>query len=399
MNGIWQISWRYFRSPVDRFNSVIQLFAIGGIAIGSMSLLLTLMITDGLEKAIYHKLLNIDAHITIQNLEFSENLNPKTIKQISQISYISQLFKIGLYQGITLSASNKAYPILLFTVNDLSLYGSYNILAQTEPNSKPIGDSEIIIDQKTAQIHNLNVGDSLLFMGIDITQNPPARYIHSFHIRDIKTTSIASFEQSIALSTSKHLLKQAEPNRTIWQMWLSDTSYIENTYQQIKKQLDFPWYAQTIDQKYENVMAWVELQQSLGPIMISVLLLISILNLIGTLLLTVVYNMRDLAILQSLGMTSINTRSIIFIQGFLKTAIGLSIGLITASILAYSQEKIHWMPLPEKNFFVDFVPIAFNLEHYIWIILIALGLCLLASWLPAYFVTKINILSIIRWRR
>ena len=399
MNGIWTISWRYFRSPIDRFNAVIQLLAIGGIAIGCMSLLLSLMITEGLEETIRHKLLSIDAHITLQNLESSEELDAETKRKINQILHISQLVSVGIYQGLTISHHNSTYPILLFTVEDLALYSSYNSLAKIGVNPDKDNKTTIIIDTKTAHIHNINIGDSLLFMGFDITQTPPKRYIQYFHIGAINDLSITYFEQSIALSSSASLLQQSKPNSTIWQVWVKDPILIDSTYQQIKRIIKFPWYAQTIHQKYENIMAWVELQQALGPVLVGVLLLIAVFNLIGTLLLKMVYYSRDLALLQSLGLTPIQTSLIIFIQGILTTFVGLFIGLIIASILAYSQQLIPWFPLPEQNFFIDYVPVAFRFWHYAWIIFIAFCLCVLISWFSAYFVLKTNTLSIIRWRK
>jgi lipoprotein-releasing system permease protein len=106
---------------------------------------------------------------------------------------------------------------------------------------------------------------------------------------------------------------------------------------------------------------------------------------------------KSIGILRTLGATRAKVTSIFLLHGFYLTLIGILFGNFLAYILTLLQMKFNIIKLPENVYFVIHVPLHIDINNYLMISLLTALISLIASFIPAYISSKIEIISAIKF--
>ena len=156
--------------------------------------------------------------------------------------------------------------------------------------------------------------------------------------------------------------------------------------------------ARSIYEVWRGLFAWVELQESIIPLVIGVIILVAAFNIVGALLMIILEKTREIGVLESMGASSRSLRRLFLWLGLLIGIVGTAIGEGLALVLALIQQRYGIIPLPPEAYYMDTAPIELNPFDFVLVAVVTLTLCALAAYVPARVAAAIDPIRVIRFR-
>ena len=402
------LALRYFKGTRKgaRFLSFIKAMSITGVAIGSAGLLIALSIVHGFKSTINDKVLGFAPHVLITTytdsplfradtvLTFLDRFDEIESKQIINQGQVMIQTKDGV-SGTELKGVDKNADI-----SNLKSYlfeGEYD-LGITESNYPGI-----VIGSKLAQTIQADIGSVITVYTVSGTPsiaNSPE--IQQFVLTGIFKTGIDFFDGIYAVvdrDYTNQLFDLVGTQGHGIEIKLKDSNEIAAFNETLDNYLPFPYIKQPIQERFGNIFAWVELQEQMIPLVISVMIIVAAFNLIGTILMMVLERTKDIGILKTLGSKSSTIRKIFLIEGLMVASIGLVIGIGISLLFAWLQIEYQLIPLSEENYYMSYAPVEPHLLDFVITAVVTIVLCALASWLPARIAAKTDPLKVISYGR
>jgi len=156
------------------------------------------------------------------------------------------------------------------------------------------------------------------------------------------------------------------------------------------------------------VRTWYDLQKPLYDVMnlekwgayiiLMIIVLVAVLNIVGSLTMIVIQKTKDIAMLRSMGLSSKDVRNVFLKQGFFIGMIGCGLGGGVGVLLTWLQGKYGLVKMfGAESFIIDAYPVAFELSDMILILSGSLILCMLASLYPAKRASSVEITDALRY--
>lgn len=392
MNFSWYIAVKYFKSTNrdSRFLSFIKIMAIAGVAIGSAGLLIALSIVHGFKSTINEKIIGFAPHITVNSYIGEPIARADTLQVfLNRINNVSEAQSVISGQVMIQAASDvsgsmiKGVPV----TGDVTNLRTYIVDGQFDLSIQENGLSGIILGSALANSIGAGVGDRVTVYAIDGMPTPfNTPEIRQFILTGIYQTGLARFDDNFALTNIESLqrLFELSPRQAnLIEIKVADTRFIEETHQALEASVRFPFVSETIYQRYRNIFAWVDLQEETIPLVIGVMIIVAAFNLIGTVLMMVLERVRDIGILKTIGAKSRTIRKIFLLEGLFVAVTGLVIGICISLLFYWLQSNFGIIPLSEENYYMSTAPVEPHLTDFLFVTVITLILCTLASWLPA----------------
>jgi lipoprotein-releasing system permease protein len=396
------IARRYIRSHRRKgFLSFISGFAILGITLGTAALIITLSVLDGFEREIKNKVIEFSSHIQITGFQNLSLHNPRaTIDRLRrEVPGIKSIEPFAAKEGM-IRFHSAVDGIFLMGVDPASgTLASTTHLVEGLPLSDSAGaNREIVIGKKLAVRLNAGVGDKVVLFSLPENQGGTPRAMQCA-IRGIYESGMAEFDDVYAylrLADVQEFLRLGG-DVSGYDIFVDDLARIDEVATGIQAHLEYPHYARTVFQRYRNLFSWVELQKKLSPILLSLIIVVAMVNIVGTLLMFVLEKTRAIGILKSLGAGPPLIRRIFVLQGM---AIGL-VGVILGNILAYAlcALQLHYriLTLPSDIYYMDTVPIILQPLNFFLVTVVALVLCFLTTLLPSRAASALDPVAALRF--
>tara|TARA_R110002096_G_scaffold52042_3_gene135749 strand:+ start:8663 stop:9889 length:1227 start_codon:yes stop_codon:yes gene_type:complete len=408
MSFEWYLALRYFKGTRKgaRFLSFIKVMSIAGVAIGSAGLLIALSIVHGFKSTINEKVLGFAPHFTIVTYA-----NPYIERADTLVSYLQSFPEIENVQPaiegqVMIQTSEEVSGTILKGVSvdggvsklqDYVTEGTYDL--RTQPNGMP----GVVIGAKLARQLTAKVGDIITVFtvdGVPSLVNSPE--IQQFQLTGIYQTGIDQFDNVYALverSYVRKLFKLADNQAQGIELQIKDIKKIDEFEEKLNEKINFPYFTESIFTKFANIFAWIELQENMIPLVISVMIIVAAFNLIGTVLMMVLERTRDIGILKTIGSRASIVQRIFLLEGILVSFAGLIIGMGISLLFAYLQMEYQIIPLSEENYYMSYAPVEPHAFDFIVVTVITIVLCGLASWIPARVAAKTDTLKVIAYGR
>ncbi len=156
------------------------------------------------------------------------------------------------------------------------------------------------------------------------------------------------------------------------------------------------------------VRSWYDLQKPLYDVMnlekwgayviLMIIVLVAVLNIVGSLTMIVIQKTRDIALLRSYGMKTNDIRNIFLKQGFYIGLIGCGLGGMLGLLLAWMQDAYGLVKLAgAESFIIDAYPVSIAAGDVALVLAGSMILCVLASWYPANRASKVDISEALRY--
>ncbi|MBU2505496.1 MAG: ABC transporter permease [Bacteroidetes bacterium] len=400
------VTLRYLRSKKDsQLLSVIAGITITGIALGVAVLILALTILDGFEVTVKEKIINFRSHIIIDGFSGKTLKDDLRVEQIIQNSLGNSFSSISKFisKSAIIRSNSISEGVSITGIdqeNDNSEF--HKLLIQGEFNFTKNDRSCMIIGKKLAEILNVNLDDKLTVFAMlkdspPSYENPPA--IKQFIVSGIYESGMVEYDDLNVYISFADAQKLLNINNDIsgYNIRLNSIAEIENHAEKLQENLGYPYYVRSVFKQHQNIFTWLELQKKPIPIILGLIILVAVLNVIGTILMLVLEKTSAIGILKSLGAGRKLVVKIFLLQGLYLSLIGVIAGNIIALILSLLQINFNIISLPGSVYFLSSVPISINPLFYFVVSATALLLSMVSALIPSLIASKIQPVKAIRF--
>lgn len=407
MHYTGQIAKRYlFSKKHISLISTLTFISIIGVTIGTALLIVVLSVLNGFFNVVQGYLLSYDPDLRIESSgasTFAQNQELlDTIQSLPEITLLSPYV-----EGKALLTSNdnenkvveirgiesKSFQDLIKIEQSIKT-GVFDVSVR---NKKP----GLVLNEQLRQELGLELGDEIALLSASamrrtLTQITAPRFYH-FEVRgSYELEQIGGGAQVfVDLTAAQRLFKTRNSISGI------DAQVIDSeTAQKIK-----PVLQSKLGSDFK-VSSWYDLQKPLYDVMylekwgayaiLMIIIIVAILNIVGSLSMIVIQKRRDIGILITMGYSKKAIKSIFRKQGLYIGLIGCVFGGAIGLLLCWVQLKFQLIKL-STAFLIEAYPIHIQVSDVAIILLGSLFLCIAASWLPATRASEVQPADAVRY--
>ncbi len=409
------MAMRYLRSARGReegrrFIRFITYVAVGGVALGTAALLLALSIVRGFSTEIEAKIVGFGAHVQVESFQDEPLDDAEAIERtLEEIEGVAAVAPVVQEFALLRRSAREIEGVAILGIREIPTFIGENLISgamDTRPDTS--GRYGVVVGRRLAE--RLGVEPSDIVTAFSMREEEASRgrgpgfatpRVKQFRVTGVYETALADFDELYVytdIAAARELLGYGTNEVTRFDLTVDDVGRARDIALEVEDQLGFPIMARSIYEVYSGLFAWVNLQEGIIPIVISVIILVAAFNIIGTLLMLILEKTREIGILQSLGASRKTLRKLFLWLGLLIGVGGTLIGQIVAFVLAVLQQKYAIIPLPEEAYYMDSAPIELNVLDFVLVGVVAMLLCTLAAYLPARVASRIEPIRAIHFR-
>lgn len=397
------IALRYLRKRnLSRFLSFMTAVAIGSVAVGTAALIITYTILDGFERELRSNLIGFSGHIRVA--VFRGESVPRDNAAAAKLAAIDNVRAAGPFlerEAMVITRDDiegvkvKGYDSLadLSRIRDRIVDGRY-VLNPIE------GRHSLLVGRRLADKLNVGVGDRMLLLGVtDFRQLAEAPKVQCV-IRGIYETGMAEYLDDVYVFTSLETAQRlfAQPGQISgYDVICKDIDRVEETVDAVQDKLGYPYDPRSVFVLFNHLFVWIDLQQQLIPLVVGSLIVISVFNVIATLLLFVIEKTQYIGILLAMGASRRHVRRIFVMQGIAIGVVGSLLGAAVAFVFGFAQQELRFFSLPQDVYFMTTVPIHMTVEVFAGVIAAGVLLAFVSSFVPAWLASRLNPIRSIRF--
>ena len=390
----FSIGLRYFLSGGrnNRLVSFISLLALGGLSLGVGLLILVLSVMNGFDKEMRDHVLSIVPHIEITHSNYQGDWEAQakllaTVPQVMEVSVFNQV------EGLVFSA-DQTRPIQLLGLDNSMAPRGLMALLLAGGHSLP-NDRELLLPQTIANNLDLNVGQmvNVILPSNDnrLAKAVPLKLVGLFETQTEldQMLGIVSLEQAASLSDNGSAIAG-------FRVQVTDLFDARIMGYRLLSQLPNGFQAKDWMKTYGNLYQAIQLSRNMVGLLVFLIIGVAAFNVISMLMMAVINKRKDIAILQTLGLSRKHIFQLFIVQGGLIAIVGITGGLLIGVGSCYLIEDIVSMLqallgiefLDTSIYPINYLPVDLRGSDVLSVSLSAFVLTLLASLFPALKASK-----------
>jgi len=403
----WFVARRYLRSPNrPAVLRLVTAFSVLGVTAGVATLVIALSMNTGFRETLQDRLLGVTAHISLTRpgsggLHDYEALATK----LSKIPGVRSVTP-AVYQTVLMTFGGESRGVVakgIDPVREEAADEALRKLSSGKLDFQPDADGieALLVGKQLADEWKLSPDDYVSLTSPQGRLTPFGLLPRTRRFRVAGVFDSGFYDYDANWCFVKMDAAQA----------LAGASDVVNV---LEFRLQNPEAAPLIARKIEQVTGpgftaatWMEQQGALfralrleklvTAIFIGLITLVAGLNILVVLSMTVTDRAKDIAVLRSMGSTSRQLRNIFLWQGFTIGAAGTFAGLVLGYFFAWIAGKYQLIPLDPQVYAVAYVPFHPSAMDGVWISLVAMGISLLATLVPARAAARLLPVEILRF--
>jgi lipoprotein-releasing system permease protein len=372
-----------FSKEIGSFSRFASLLSIGGLSIGVTALILTVSIIQGFQDVISIKLSSFEGTGRIKHIlskpinlnskefaRFSSKIDSKTITPYFRD--IALIRKGRIADGIIIEGSSL---IPTFIKSD-----SLNLLL----------NNEIIIGKILAKNLKVKKGDKVFVQSLNIKNKS---IIKPLSIKDVFYSGLQEFDKTMTytnLSTAQEIFEMNQNQ-------ISGLIFKNKIEQELIQNITYPLIYEDWKSRHSLLFEWIKLQRWPAYIMFGLITLVGLVNLVASLNMIIQEKKAQIAILFSQGININDLKFIFMLQGGIIGLFGAVIGGFFSVFLIILEKKINIFKIPSDVYFMDRVPLSFDMATFLSIVIIIFFISLLFSLIPLKYIKKINVAKTLKY--
>ena len=406
MNFSRFISKRIWNNNFSSFSSLISKIAIGGIVLGVTIILLSFFILNGFKNEIKNNVYSFSGHFNISKYtgKFSYKDNPLNLN-VGLSSHLEKLNYVKYFQpyilspiliksnsddieGVLFKGVNKNFNSDLF--NSKIITGNWLDFKKNNEYS-----NEIIISKNLQKVLNAKIGDDVYLY---FANNPPV--YRKLKLKGVFETGMQEFDNNFIFGDILLLRKIYNWNDSLVsgvEVFVENQNNLESIYNDLKTKTAFDEFIEKTDTKYIQVFDWLKLLDRNILIFFTLILFVASFNMISILLILIMERIRMIGILKALGSNNNQIKNIFLYNGLRLIFLGLFLGNLISITFAVFQDKFKILKLDKTSYYMDYVPIGWDLYALSKLNLLILIVIFLVIFLPILVINRIKILDSIKF--
>jgi len=399
------ISLRYFKSKKQTgLISFTSYISIAGIALGAFTLLITLSILNGFESEISSRVIDFESHVRITGKELTD-IQIARVKTLLQGRNVNVIYPFVIKKSVLSTIGTDA--VVRLKGVDSTIFSTKIVLPQAiirgnNSYMAPTSDLPgIVVGYRLADKLGLFLGDTVNVINpLDIRSSLSIPYVGQFVLSGVFKLDLFDYDENLAFVE----LSQAQKIFKMEGLY----SGIDIRFDKYKNSGEIKAYLQANLGSQFSISSWEELHQDLFGAMklekygsflaLAFIILIAIFNLSSSLIMLIMEKIREIGMLQTLGMNSTHIQGIFLRLGFITGGIGLVIGLILAMVFSLLQINLRFIPLPAV-YIIPYLPMEVHALDILAIAAAGLILIFAGTLYPSWRISKLTPLEAIQYEK
>lgn len=377
------------------FITVISLLAFFGVAIGLMVLMVAMAIMNGFDKEFERKLFTMNYPLSI----YSRSFSPVNQTQLNMLREQFPTLKFSPYIStqVIVKKGDRLDGGMLFGVN-FDQEAQINAIVAEAIKGKTLDKYDLITGSEIAKTHRFSSDEKATLI---FTKNDPGGMslipkMKRFNYQGSFRSGLLAYDKSYMYTSLDALAQVMQYNEGQFDgihIFSSDPfSDIEKIRKVLPDDLGIVgWW-----QMNGNFFAALALEKRALFIVLMLIILIASLNIISSLLMTVMNRRKEIALLLSLGAYKKEIKNTFFYLGLVIGGGGMLFGIVLGSIALVVLGSFDIISLPADVYGTARLPLDLSLLDFVLIVIGTSVIVTLSSYYPAYKATQINVLDTLR---
>ena len=409
--GLWpsplerRIARRYLQGGRKRRGASLQaIIATGGVAIGTMALVVVLGVMNGIRDELRTRILVGSPHLRI--LTYGDGLRvddwrtaietvradpdvvaaePEVLSQsilTTGADYVVAVNVVG-FQADSSGATVTTLPEAMVE-GDLTFVTSLPITGESGV------EGGIVIGRRLASKINARIGSVVLLIPPTAAKINPALGIAMprmwrFEVTGIFDTGMFQYDdQGVVMSLPvAQRFAGLDSAVSAIQVRVRDPDLAPEVGLRLETQLGFPYRSLDWQAQNANLFGALQLEKLGMGLVIFFIMLVAAFNIVGVLTMVVADKTREIGILQAMGLPRSSIGRIFLIQGVVIGGIGVGGGLILGLLVAAAFDRWHIIPINPAVYFIDHLPVRIEPFDVAIVVLAGLALAVAATIYPS----------------
>ena len=408
----WIASRYLFSKRSGRFAPLLTTTAIASVAVGMLALILVMSVMRGFRTELAERLLGFGAHITLTRGAGAEDLGREPLEGL--LEGLGPHESSPFVQGEVIAQSEASgelsaqgarvrglEPAALDSMRRVKVYfpegseGASSLISRAgQPAGAVIGSD--MVSQLSIHPDFSDELDLIAPLAEVMPSGELGPNSRRFRVAGLFRTGVFEYDGKyilVGLSEAKRLLgEQAEEG---WFIKLEDATDVSAALSVIRPRVPQGWSAEGWHEQNRKLFEALKLERvAMGGVLVMVLLIASF-AIVGVVLLLTAAKRKDIAILESMGMTMRDIRRVFLLHAAFIGAAGSATGLAAGLIICGAIER--WpISLPD-SYYLDYLPVEVGAPSAVAFALIGVVVAVLAAFFPVRQAVKQNPVEMLRY--
>ena len=371
------------------------LLAFIGISLGVAVLLIAMALMNGFDNEFKKKLTIMNYPLTILPKFYGavdENLLADLESKFPELS-----FSPYVQSAVMARNGSKLEGGYIFGVN-IKEEAQVNSVINKAMQNSDMDRFDILVGKSLKDEFDLHIDDKLMYIfthvepgGLAVTPK-----IKRFNVRSVFDSGLSAYDKAYSYTTLSSLqnILNIPYNQYDGIHVFSNNPHADII--RIKKELPISvsvkgWWEDNV-----NFFAALELEKASLFIVLMLIILIAAINIISSLLMTVMNRRGEIALLLSLGTTTLEIKKVFLYLGIVIGVSGILAGVVFGMSGLWVLSTFDIVSLPKDVYPTATLPLDLSLKDFILIVVGAFFIVIISSYYPAKKASEVDILTVLR---
>jgi len=411
----WFIGLRYLKAKRKQtFISIITIISIAGFTLGVWALIVVLAVMSGFEKTLKEKILGTQAHLVVLKAgQGGMDHYEEVFKQVQEVKgvvsaapFIFNQVMLSSESSVTGGVIKGIDPDRVGKVTELA----HNMKAGSLQDLKGGSDSPgIILGVELAKNLGVSLNDAIQVISPLGTITPMGMMpkMKRFRVVGIFYSGMYEYDSSMAYLSIESAQKFFGMGARVTgiEVKTNDIYKVKKIEEKIRQKIGFPFWTKDWMEMNRNLFSALKLEKIAMFIILVLIVLVAAFNIISTLIMVVMEKHKDIAILKSMGASSMGILKIFIIEGgvigvvgtFFGTVIGLATALNLEKVSGFVENLFGFKILSSDVYYIDKLPSQVNPLDIALIVMTAILISLLATLYPSWRASRLDPAEALRY--
>ncbi len=442
------IGFRYLKSKKSQgIVSTNTLLSILIVFLGVFILIVVLSVMNGFQAAIKDKILDVDSHVTVQNMygpgEGQGIRNYEVlVGKIRAVEDVRSADPYIMSQGLVRLGSNIS-PVMVRGIgrngvipHDVAKFIIKDKDSFTKKGERRLSDKTIaeffnsravFIGQEMAQNNSILIGDYIELIvpkGALTVRTGLTPGMEQFRVIGFFKTEYYDYDTKLVIISLPQAQRLFEIGDAVTGIGIKirDVYQASRVSERINALLGYEYMTMTAEEKNRNLFYALQLEKLIMMIILFLVIISAGFTIMGTLVMVVMEKRKAVGILKSMGAKPNSIMVIFILEGFFIGIIGSFLGVVCGIAAALNLDAIiRWVEnaingimggihalfkmglytrinlVPSHVYYIEGIPTEVNPELVVFIAIVAVFLCTVAAIFPAWSASRLQPVETIRY--
>lgn len=387
------------------FSKLIVRVTIGALALAIIAILLSVAILRGFKNEITDKQRGFfsDIIITKQDLNQAENapisLSTAKVEEILGIPNVVSISSFATKVGI-MNVNGEVEGVLLKGVEstyDQSFLAKTLVSGDTLNFKGESADSQLLISSYLSERLQLELNDSFVMSFVQDNRTRKRKFV----VKGIFRTNSEELDNNYvigSLDLIRRLNNLGDTEAGAYEIRIKDFDQLQQTTDEVDDVLPLEMKSTNVVEHLADIFNWLKMLDMNDDIIFVLMVIVAIINMISSLLITILERTFLIGMLKAMGMINREIRKIFLLNSLYLIGYGLVIGNAVALFLYFLQNQTHFFKLDPAIYYIEYVPMSIDFGTVVLLNVSIVLIALLTLFVPSMLISRISPIKTIQFK-